>query len=339
MRDEEDRLKHVARGAGHETARREILGTPVGRRAAFVLGLRSAVSLWIMLGSGAALSLFGSLAGCYKAPGTARDQFIYLSPEKEIEMGVKAFRDILRSAPLTANPDVNDLIHRVGRRIADAANKPEYHWEFAVIEEPSMVNAFCLPGGKVAIFTGILPIAKNEAGLATVMGHEVAHALQRHGAERISRSILEQIAQLGTLAAAATGAIDPAVMQGIQSAYGVGVSLPFNRKQESEADFVGLQLMAKAGYDPREAVPFWERMSGCPRKMIGTLCFRSASSIPEFLSTHPSDITRINQIEAWLPGALQHYHPGQTPSAPATPGAPEPPYQPPIGPPVPRRIG
>ncbi len=128
MRDEEDRLKQVARGAGHETARREILGTPVGRRAALVLGLRSAVSLWIMLGSGAALSLFGSLAGCYKAPGTARDQFIYLSPEKEIEMGVKAFRDILRSAPLTANPDVNDLIHRVGRRIADAANKPEYHW-------------------------------------------------------------------------------------------------------------------------------------------------------------------------------------------------------------------
>lgn len=333
------RNRQQARDDRHETARQEILKTPVGRRAALALGLRSAVSLWIMLGSGAALSLFGSLAGCYKAPGTARDQFIYLSPEKEIEMGVKAFRDILRSAPLSSNPEVNDLIHRVGRRIADAANKPEYHWEFAVIEEPHMVNAFCLPGGKVAVFTGILPIAKNEAGLATVMGHEVAHALQRHGAERISRSILEQIAQLGTLAAAATGAIDPAVMQGIQSAYGVGVSLPFNRKQESEADYVGLQLMAKAGYDPREAVPFWERMSGCPRKMIGTLCFRSASSIPEFLSTHPSDITRINQIEAWLPGAMQYYHPGQAPSAPAAPGTPEPPYQPPIGPPVPRRVG
>jgi predicted Zn-dependent protease len=141
------------------------------------------------------------------------------------------------------------------------------------------------------------------------------------------------------MAAAASGAIDPGVMQGIQSAYGVGVSLPFNRKQESEADYIGLQLMAKAGYDPREAVPFWERMSGCPRKMIGTLCFRSATSIPEFLSTHPSDITRINQIEAWLPNALQYYHPGSAPSAPAAPGAPEPPYQPPIGPPVPRRIG
>lgn len=315
-----------------------LAATPIGRRAALYSGARGLLGLWAALRLGAAAGTLQSLAGCYKAPGTARDQFIYLSPEKEIEMGVKAFRDILRSAPLTANPEVNDLVHRVGRRIAEAANKPDYHWEFAVIEEPNMVNAFCLPGGKVAIFTGILPITKDEAGLATVMGHEVAHALQRHGAERISRSILEQIAQLGTLAAAATGVIDPGVMQGIQSAYGVGVSLPFNRRQESEADFVGLQLMAKAGYDPREAVPFWERMSGCPRKMIGTLCFRSASSIPEFLSTHPSDITRINQIEAWLPNAMQYYHP-QAPGMPMVPGAPEPPYQPPIGPPVPRRVG
>lgn len=326
------RNRQEARGERHEAVRQEILSTPVGRRAALMLGLRSAVGLWAMLSSGAALSLFGSLTGCYKAPGTARDQFIFLSPEKEIEMGVKAFRDILRSAPLTTNPEINDLVHRIGRRIAEAANKPEYHWEFAVIEEPNMVNAFCLPGGKVAVFTGILPITKNEAGLATVMGHEVAHALQRHGAERISRNVLEQIAQLGTIAAAATGAMDPGVMQGIQSAYGVGVSLPFNRKQESEADFIGLQLMAKAGYDPREAVPFWERMSGCPRKMIGTLCFRSANSIPEFLSTHPSDVTRINQIEAWIPDAMQFYHPGQAPEAPANPNAPAPPYHPPIGP-------
>jgi len=314
-----------------------LLSTPVGRRTALYCGARGMLGLWAAVRLGAAAGALESLAGCYKAPGTARDQFIYFSPEKEIEMGVKAFREILRSAPLSTNPEVNDLVHRVGRRIADAANKPDYHWEFAVIDEPKMVNAFCLPGGKVAVFTGILPIAKNEAGLATVMGHEVAHALQRHGAERMSRSVLEQIAQLGTLAAAATGAIDPGVMQGIQSAYGIGFSLPFNRTQESEADYVGLQLMARAGYDPREALPFWERMSGCPRKMIGTLCFRSASSIPEFLSTHPSDVTRMNQIEAWLPNALQYYHPGQAPIAPAAPGVLEPPYQPPIGPPVPRR--
>ena len=316
-----------------------LLSTPVGRRTALYCGARGMLGLWAAVRLGAAAGALESLAGCYKAPGTAREQFIYLSPEKELAMGVSAFREILRSAPLSTNPEINDLVHRVGRRIADAANRPDYHWEFAVIEEPKMVNAFALPGGKVAVFTGILPIAKNEAGLATVVGHEVAHALQRHGAERMSRSVLEQIAQLGTLAAAATGAIDPGVMQGIQSAYGIGFSLPFNRTQESEADYVGLQLMAKAGYDPREAIPFWERMSGCPRKMIGTLCFRSASSIPEFLSTHPSDVTRMNQIEAWLPNALQYYHPGQAPSAPPAPGAPEPPYQPPIGPPVPRRTG
>ena len=114
-------------------------------------------------------------------------------------MGVSAFRDILRSAPLSMDPDVNDMVHRVGMRIADAANKPEYHWEFAVIEEPHMINAFCLPGGKVAVYTGILPVARDDAGLATVMGHEVAHAIARHGGERVS----QQIAVEGVVAAAA----------------------------------------------------------------------------------------------------------------------------------------
>ena len=172
-----------------------------------------------------------------------------------------------------------------------------------------MINAFALPGGKVAVFTGLLPITKNEAGLATVMGHEVAHALQRHGAERMSRGILEQIAQVGALGAAATGAVNPQAVMAAQSAYGVASALPFSRSQESEADYIGIRLMAKAGYDPREAVPFWERMSGCPRNMLGKLCFRSQSSVPEFLSTHPSDISRINALEASIPDALTLYHP------------------------------
>ncbi len=339
MRGEVNRLIRRAADQMDRGAWDRLMALPVGRRTALYCGARGMLGLWGMVRLGAAAGALNSLAGCYKAPGTGRDQLIFLSPEKEIAMGVSAFREILRSAPLSTNPEVNDLVHRVGRRIADAADKPDYHWEFAVIHDPKTVNAFCLPGGKVAVFTGILPIAKTEAGLATVMGHEVAHALERHGAERMSRGIIEQIAQLGTLAAAATGTIDPGVMQGIQSAYGVGFSLPFNRKQESEADFVGLQLMAKAGYDPREAVPFWERMSGCPRKMIGTLCFRSASSIPEFLSTHPSDITRINQIEEWIPNAMQYYRPAQSPGAPSAPGVPAPPFQPLIGPPAPRRTG
>ncbi|MDH5428900.1 MAG: M48 family metallopeptidase [Nitrospirota bacterium] len=249
---------------------------------------------------------------CQKAPGTARDQLIYISEEKEIALGLSAFREVLKNAPLSKNPEVTLMVNRIGQRIAKAANKPEYVWEFAVIEDEEQVNAFALPGGKVAVFTGLLKYTKTEAGLATVMAHEVAHALQRHGAERYSRGILEQIGQLGALAGAAVGGIDPGLAIGAMSAYGVGVALPNSREQETEADFIGLQLMAKAGYDPKEAVPFWERMSGCPRKMIGKFCFRSQSAIPEFLSTHPSDVTRINQIEAWIPQAMQYYRPALT---------------------------
>ncbi len=267
------------------------------------------------------------LGGCYRAPGTARDQLIFFSEEKELEFGQQAYREVLRQARLSDNAETNELVQRVGQRIAKAANKPEYQWEFAVIEEDKMVNAFCLPGGKVAVFTGILNVTKNEAGLATVMGHEIAHALQRHGVERMSRSIIDQIAQLGAIGAAASTGVGGGAIQGLLGAYGVNVSLPFNRKQESEADYIGLRLMAEAGYDPREAVPFWERMSGCPRQMIGKVCFRSQQAVPEFLSTHPSDLTRINQIEAWLPDALQHYHGpgGGVQPAPA-------PYKPLIGP-------
>ena len=241
---------------------------------------------------------------------------------------MSAYREVLRQARLSENPEINEQIQRVGRSIAVVANKPEYQWEFAVIEDEKTVNAFCLPGGKVAVYTGILKHTKNDAGLATVMGHEIAHALERHGAERMSRSVIDTIAQLGALGAAASGAVgNPAAIQGLLGAYGVNVSLPFNRRQETEADYVGLRLMAKAGYDPREAVPFWERMSGCPKEMIDKLCFRSQHSIPEFLSTHPSDVTRIRQIEAWLPEVMQYYHgPGGGTMPPRAP------YKPAIGP-------
>ena len=306
-----------------------MLRTPMGRRAALALGVRFAYLLSTTVGLGAMAGLMQSLAGCQRAPGTARDQFIYISEEKEMAMGLSAFREVLRQAPLSDDPEINEMVHRVGNRIAKAANKPEYQWEFAVIQDDRTINAFALPGGKVAVFTGILKVTKNEDGLATVMGHEVAHALQRHGAERMSRSVLEQIGQLAALGAgAAVGRPDAAMAA--MTVYGVGVSLPFNRRQESEADFVGLRLMADAGYDPRESVAFWERMSGCPRAMITKLCFRSQQSIPEFLSTHPSDVTRINQIEAWIPEAMKHYHPaGQ---APVIPTGPIQPYRPPVGP-------
>lgn len=289
---------------------------PLDRRSMLKLALRLSATACLSTG------FIGALAACYRAPGTARDQLIFFSEDKEISMGVKAFHEVLRQARLNENPEINEMVHRVGDRIAAVANRPEYHWEFAVIQDDKTINAFALPGGKVAVFTGILKYTKTEAGLATVMGHEVAHALQRHGAERISRGILEQIAQLGALAGAASGRVDPGVAMGAMSAYGIGVSLPFNRRQESEADYIGLRLMAQAGYDPREAVPFWERMSGCPKNLIGKLCFRSQTAIPEFLSTHPSDVTRINQIEAWLPDAMQHYREGGSPDSAPIPPAP-----------------
>jgi predicted Zn-dependent protease len=314
-------------GTVWDNAIERVLSEQIGRRAALVLGAKRAMSLCATLRAGLGLSLLSGLAGCYKAPGTARDQLIFFSEEKELAFGLSAYREVLRQAPISSNPEANELVHRVGNRIAQAANKPEYHWEFAVIEDDKTINAFALPGGKVAVFTGILKHTKTEAGLATVMGHEVAHALQRHGVERMSRSIIDQIAQLGAIGAAAAGHSSGAAIQGALGAYGVNVSLPFNRRQESEADYVGLRLMAKAGYDPREAVPFWERMSGCPRQMIDKLCFRSQHAIPEFLSTHPSDVTRINQLEAWLPEALNDYHgPGRPPSQAPVP------YKPVIGP-------
>lgn len=299
---------------------------PIGRRSLLYSGARCAMGLYGALSVGASLGFLSTLAGCYRAPGTSRDQFIYISEEKEIAMGISGFHEILRKARLSEDLEVTEMVNRVGTRIAAAANKPEYQWEFVVIQDDRSINAFALPGGKVAVFTGILPLTKTEDGLATVMGHEVAHALQRHGAERYSRGVLESIAQVGALAAGAAAGRPDAAMAAM-SAYGVGVSLPFGRSQEAEADRIGLRLMAQAGYDPREAVPFWERMSGCPRQLIDKACFRAKQNIPEFLSTHPSDVSRINQIEAWLPEAMKFYQ---------GPGAAEPvhpaPYVPPIGP-------
>jgi metalloendopeptidase OMA1, mitochondrial len=185
----------------------------------------------------------------------------------------------------------------VGQRIAAAAKKPDFKWEFTVIDEPKTINAFCLPGGKVAVYTGLLPVTKDDNGLAVVMSHEVAHALARHGQERMSEQML---VGLGESAAAIAGIIKtPQGMQAVEAAYGIGRGLPHSRSQESEADHIGLILMAEAGYDPRGAVPFWERM----RQASGD------GKPPEFLSTHPSDETRIKRIQEQLPEALQHYKP------------------------------
>ena len=298
----------------------------IGRREALARVARlTAGTCGLCLSGG----LLAQLSGCYKAPGTARDQLIFFSEDTEMKMGRSAYRDVLKQFPLSTNPEVNAMVRRVGERIAAVANRPDYEWEFAVIQDDKIINAFCLPGGKVAFFTGILKKTENEAGVATVMGHEVTHAIQRHGVERISRGILEQVAQVGALAGAAAGVVNPQAAIGLLSAYGVGVSLPFNRAQETEADYIGLRLMAEAGYDPHEAVGFWERMSGCPRNMIGKLCFRSGAGIPEFLSTHPSDENRIKNMQRWIPELRKHYNPVAPPPSvpqpsPKKPVAPDP---------------
>ncbi len=296
----------------------------IGRRDALSQVARLTAGVCGLCLSGSVLS---QLYGCYKAPGTARDQLIFFSEDTEMSMGLSAYRDVLKQFRLSTNAETNAMVRRVGERIAAVANRPDYDWEFAVIQDDKIINAFCLPGGKVAFFTGILKKTENEAGVATVMGHEVTHAIQRHGVERISRGIIEQVAQVGALAGAATGKVNPQVAMGLLSAYGVGVSLPFNRAQETEADKIGLRLMAEAGYDPKEALAFWERMSGCPRNMIGKLCFRSGAGIPEFLSTHPSDENRIKNMELWIPEARKYYHPAAPPPStdPATPVHPVPP--------------
>ena len=292
-----------------------LIANLIGRREALAKALRLTAGLCGVCLTGGLLDL---LTGCTRAPITGREQLIFFSEETENKMGIDAYRDVLRQFPLSTNPEANAMIRRVGERVAAAANKPSYDWEFALIQDDKIINAFCLPGGKVAFFTGILKHTQNETGVATVMGHEVTHAIQRHGVERISRGILEQIAQFGAIAGAATGKVDPRAVQGVLMAYGVNASLPFNRAQESEADYIGLRLMAQAGYDPHEAVAFWERMSGCPRNMIGKLCFRSGAGVPEFLSTHPSEETRIKNIERWIPEAMHYYNP--PPDAP--PAAP-----------------
>ncbi|MEW6324681.1 MAG: M48 family metallopeptidase [Nitrospirota bacterium] len=238
------------------------------------------------------------LIACQSVPITGRSQLVLLSEEEELELGAQAYRQTLKKSTLSRDEEKLALVRRVGQRIAAVSGRPDYQWEFTLIED-NTPNAFALPGGKVAVNTGILPVTQDETGLAVVMGHEVAHALAHHGAERMSTGLITQIGAVG--AAVILGGGDPQTTKAIEAAFGiggqVGVLLPFSRKHESEADEIGLHLMAKAGYDPREAVDFWTRMEAAGK----------GKQPPEFLSTHPSDEHRIEQIQAALPDVLPIY--------------------------------
>jgi len=237
------------------------------------------------------------LNGCVTNPETGRKSFLLISEGEEMQLGEQAYQQVLAKNQLSKRKDWNEILQRVGKRISQVANKTNFNWEFKLIESPEK-NAFCLPGGKVAVYTGIMPILKNEAGMAAVLGHEVAHATLRHGGQRLTANLGTQLGVL-VLGQILTGK-DNSNRQLILAALGigaqVGVILPFSRSNEEEADEIGLRYMARAGYDPHEAPLLWERFGASEK-----------GGPPAFLSTHPSSKSRQEDLEKQLSSVLPAY--------------------------------
>ena len=240
----------------------------------------------------------GAIAACVKTPVTGRRAFILLSEEEEVKLGADAYKEALAKEKLCGDNATVAVVKSIGRQIEAVTGKEKWDWEYRVVDDIKTMNAFALPGGKVAVYTGIFKPAQNEAGLAAIMGHEAAHAVARHGGQRVSQSLLIQAG----LSAASLSVGDPkqrdAIVGGLGAGAALGVLLPFSREHESEADAIGLIYMAKAGYDPRQAIAFWERF----KKATG-----NGGGTPEFLSTHPAPSSRIRKLKKALPEALDAY--------------------------------
>jgi metalloendopeptidase OMA1, mitochondrial len=248
--------------------------------------------------------------GCVTNPYTKRWQLLMIPQSYEANLGAQAYQDVLSdpNVKISQNPTEVTPVQRIAARIIEAAKRSKYaeaanefKWEVSVIKDDGTKNAFALPGGKIAVYTGIFPVADNESGLAAIVGHEVVHALARHGSERMSQGMLAQIGLVGASIAMQTQGFSPVTSQAAMSALGVGtqvgVLLPFSRAHESEADYIGLLLAADAGYDPQESVRVWQRMQ------------QSAGGQPhEFLSTHPGHETRIKRLTEHMPEALALYN-------------------------------
>ena len=215
---------------------------------------------------------------------------------QEVALGDQAYKEILSKEKLSTNSRLAAIVRRVGERLAKTTTMPDLKWEFNLVESEQQ-NAFALPGGKVAIYTGILSMCKNEAGLAAVMGHEIAHAIARHGARRMSQQMVIQGGMSLASASLANAGSHDLIMGALGLGANYGVVLPYSRSNESEADEIGLTYMARAGYDPKEAVQFWSRFSQA----------KGAAQPPEILSTHPADTTRISNLNKLLPKATQIY--------------------------------
>lgn len=238
------------------------------------------------------------MTGCTTVPETGRTQMNFLSPGEEMQMGLSEFDKMKKELPISKDATANALLQRVGKRIAAVAPLPGAQWEFVVFDSKE-ANAFCLPGGKVGIYTGILPITKDEAGLATVIGHEVAHAVARHGGERISTAMGLQLLGVAVDASTQNTKYHNYAVAGYGLGSQLGAALPHSRMQESEADHLGLLYMARAGYDPEASVAFWQRFAEFNKNAGG--------ETPWFLRTHPLDEKRIEQLKGWMPEAKAQF--------------------------------
>ena len=237
-------------------------------------------------------------------PETGRKSHVGMSASQEASLGLQSYQQVLAQAQAINTGPNFEMVKRVASRLAAATGKAaqDFDWQVSLIRDDK-VNAFCLPGGKIVVYTGIIPVAGNEAALATVLGHEMAHATSRHGAQRVLQQNLAQTAMTGVAASISDMDYDQqrVVMGALGAGARFGVLMPFSRKHESEADEVGLLYMARAGYDPEESIRFWGRMEEA-----------GGSQPPEFLSTHPSHGTRIAQLRTWMPKALEEYRRGQS---------------------------
>lgn len=246
--------------------------------------------------------------GCSSVAVTGRKQ-LNLVPNSEIlPMAATEYESVLKKGPLSNDKEKTEMIKRAGVRIQKSVETyleqtgrssvlEGFAWEFNLIDDPKTVNAWCMPGGKVAFYTGILPICKDETGVAIVMGHEVAHAVANHGRERMSQGVAKEFG-MGVLSAALgqnPSTTSQIFMQAVGMSSNLGI-LKFSRTHESEADHMGIIFMALAGYDPNEAPLFWQRMAAL-----------GGDKPPEFLSTHPSDETRIRDLQGWIPEAMTYY--------------------------------
>ena len=253
------------------------------------------------------------VSGCYTVPKTGRSALILVSERKLAAASADEFVTIKISEPVSVDPDYNARVQKVGQRIAEVAKQDIAYadWEFIVIEDDDMMNAFAMPGGKVAVYTGLLKITKSDDELAIVIGHEVAHVAARHSNERLSqKGITSVFLNLSSIALSVVGLgfyESQAVLSAVGAGAEFGLMLPYSRQHENEADVIGLLYAAEAGYDPYAAITFWERVKAMSEE---------DDKFPAFLSTHPSDETRIRKLWVQMPEAVEIYRDGQPAAAP-----------------------